>query len=96
MTTKDTAPGGVARSAAKEVPPLLGERSNNAGGRQVVNRLARHLGAELRPAAVLGHEDGDIDDALRHAQDWGHALPDRVHQATTSLPMGREAPSVSR
>lgn len=65
-------------------------------GRQGADRLAHLLGAELRPAAVLDLEHGDMNDALRHAQDWGHELPDRVHQATAPMGLGREAPSVIR
>ena len=86
----------VAHALSRLPHPLVIAFDPDDAGRQGADRLAHLLDAELRPAAVLDLEHGDINDALRHAQDWGHDLPDRVHQATASPAMGREARSVGR
>lgn len=86
----------VAHALSRLPHPLVIAFDPDDAGRQGADRLARFLEAELRPAAVLDLKHGDVNDALRHAQDWGHELPERMHQATASHPFGREAPSISR
>ena len=86
----------VAHALSRLPHPLVIAFDPDDAGRHGADRLAQLLGVELRPAAVLDLEYGDVNDALRHAPDWGHELLDRVHQATTSQPLGREAPSVTR
>lgn len=86
----------VAHALSRLPHPLVIAFDPDDAGRHGADRLAHLLGAELRPAAVLDLEHGDINDALRHARDWGHELPDRVHQATSSPALGRETPTVGR
>lgn len=86
----------VAHALSRLPHPLVIAFDPDDAGRQGADRLAHLLEAELRPPALLDLGHGDVNDALRHAQDWSHELPDRVHRATSPEPLGRDAPSVSR
>jgi DNA primase len=86
----------VAHALSRLPHPLVIAFDPDDAGRQGADRLAHLLEAELRPSALLDLGHGDVNDALRHAQDWGHELPDRVHRARSPEPLGHDAPSVSR
>lgn len=86
----------VALALSRLPHPLVIAFDPDDAGRQGAHRLAHLLEAELRPASVLALDNGDVNDALRSARDWGDELPYRVYQATTSQPFGREARAIGR
>lgn len=85
----------VAHALSRLPHPLVIAFDPDDAGREGASRLARLLDAELRSSAILDLGRGDLNDALRQAQDWRRDLPARVEQAAAPT-RGRELPSLTR
>jgi len=70
----------VAVTLAKLPHPLVIAFDADDAGRAGSDRLASFLAARLRPPVVLDLGAGDLNDAMRHSEDW----PTRMHHAIAS------------
>lgn len=64
-------------------------------GRRGADRLQSFLAAEMRPAAALDLDHGDLNDAMLRSKDWSSALSAQVSRATANE-RAPERPSVAR
>ena len=85
----------VAHALSRLPHPLVVAFDADEAGQAGAARLVDLLQGELRPAAVLTLDHGDLNDSLRRSSDWSQELENRTHDARSSG-LARALPSISR
>lgn len=85
----------VAVALAKLPHPLVLAFDADAAGRAGADRLAGLLEARQRPPVLLDLGSGDLNDAMRHSDDWSIRLPRAVDRAMAAS-VGATGVNVSR